>query len=305
MKKNCHALLFLLLPFLAACRSHQHLTVFHPDGKTISVTVVKQWIGTAYKGIGRVRMYEFTHPDVPAAFDGCRMAFISDLHYKSLLKEKGLNNLVRLLNDLHPDALLIGGDLHEGCQYVPPLMAALASVQTPLGTYAVLGNNDYEACYDNIVDEAARCHIRLLEHRVDTLHIRGEHIIVAGVRNPFDLKRNGQSPTLPLSDRDFVILLSHTPDYAEDVPVTHADLILAGHTHGGQVVLFGYTPMVPSRYGRRFRTGLKCNSQEIPVVVTNGIGTSRIAWRMGAPSEVILVTLRRPTALPAQSPPDP
>mgnify|MGYP000102083902 FL=1 len=103
----------------------------------------------------------------------------------------------------------------------------------------MLGNNDYEACYDDIVREMRHYGMHLLEHKVDTLRRGGERILVAGVRNPFDLGKNGTSPTLGLSPDDFVILLTHTPDYAEDVPVTNSDLILAGHTHGGQVTLFG------------------------------------------------------------------
>ena len=76
------------------------------------VTVSRQ--RTGYRGISRLTTYEFAHPDVPAAFDGFRMAFVSDLHYKSLFKEKGLNNLVKLLKEQHADVLLVGGDLHEG-----------------------------------------------------------------------------------------------------------------------------------------------------------------------------------------------
>ena len=94
-------------------------------------------------------------------------------------------------------------------------MAALAQVKTPLGTYAVLGNNDYEACYDDIVREMRHYGMHLLEHKVDTLRRGGGRILVAGVRNPFDLGKNGISPTLGLSPDDFVILLTHTPDYAE------------------------------------------------------------------------------------------
>ena len=192
--------------------------------------------------------------------------------------------------------MLIGGDFHEGCQYVPPVMAALAQVKTPLGTYAVLGNNDYEACYDDIVREMRHYGMHLLEHKVDTLRRGGERILVAGVRNPFDLGKNGTSPTLGLSPDDFVILLTHTPDYAEDVPVTNSDLILAGHTHGGQVTLFGlYAPIVPSHYGQRFLSGLKYNSKNIPMIVTNGIGTSQKAIRMFAPAEVVMIVLHRLT----------
>lgn len=253
-------------------------------------------VSSAYKGVSRIKTYEFTHRDVPAAFEGFRIAFVSDLHYESLLKEEGLNDLVRLLIDQHADVLLIGGDFHEGCQYVPPVMAALAKVKTPMGTYAVLGNNDYEACYEDIVKEMNHYGMHLLEHKVDTLKRGKEQILIAGVRNPFDLEQNGISPTLDLSPDDFVILMTHTPDYAEDVPVTNSDLILAGHTHGGQVTLFGlYAPIVPSHYGQRFLTGLKFNSKHQPMIITNGIGTSQKAVRMFAPAEVVMIVLHQLT----------
>ena len=229
---------------------------------------------------------------MPAAFDGFRIAFISDLHYKSLFKEKGLENLVRLLNDQRADVLLVGGDLHEGCEYVAPVVSALAAVKVPMGTYVVLGNNDYEACYADIVRQLEAHNIHLLEHRVDTLKRDGAEILIAGVRNPFDLQKNGVSPTLALSPDDFVILLTHTPDYAEDVAITNTDLVLAGHTHGGQVTLFGlYAPILPSHYGQRFRGGLKRNSQGIPMIITNGLGTSNKNIRMFAPSEVVVIEL--------------
>lgn len=246
-----------------------------------------------YAGIDRVKMYEFTHRDVPEAFEGFRIAFISDLHYKSLFKEKGLESLVRLLTELRPDVLLMGGDYQEGCRYVPELFAALSKVKTPMGTYGVMGNNDYERCHDEIVREMLRYGMHPLEHRLDTLRRGGQQIILAGVRNPFDLARNGVSPTLSLSPKDFVILLVHTPDYAEDVAVTHSDLVLAGHTHGGQVRIFGYAPIIPSRYGARFLTGLKYNTAKMPVIVTNGLGTSNRNIRIGAPAEVVLITLHR------------
>ena len=250
-------------------------------------------VSSVYPGIDRVRQYEFTHRDVPEAFEGFRIAFISDLHYKSLFKEKDLASLVRLLNAQRADVLLMGGDYQEGCEYVPELFAALAQVKTPLGTYGVMGNNDYERCHDEIVREMERYGMHVLEHKVDTLRRNGEQILLAGVRNPFDLVSNGQSPTLALSPDDFVIMLVHTPDYVEDVSVANTDLALAGHTHGGQVRIFGYAPIIPSQYGSRFLTGLKYNSAKMPLIVTNGIGTSNKNIRIGAPSEIVIITLHR------------
>lgn len=60
--------------------------------------------------------------------------------------------------------------------------------------------------------------------------------MLCGIRNPFDLKQNGVSPTLALQEEDFVLMLVHTPDYVEDVNVAHTDLALAGHTHGDKSV---------------------------------------------------------------------
>ena len=252
-------------------------------------------LSSAYAGIDRVVNYDFTHRDVPEAFEGFRIAFISDLHYKSLFKEQGLNSLVNLLIAQKADVLLMGGDYQEGCEYVEPLFAALSRVKTPMGTYGVMGNNDYERCHDDIVRTMEHYGMRVLEHKVDTLRKDGQQILIAGVRNPFDLARNGVSPSLALSPKDFVILLVHTPDYIEDVSIANTDLALAGHTHGGQVRIFGVAPILPSHYGNRFVTGLAYNSAKIPLIVTNGIGTSQVPIRIGAPAEIVMITLHRLT----------
>lgn len=252
-------------------------------------------LSSAYAGIDRVVNYDFTHRDVPEAFEGFRIAFISDLHYKSLFKEQGLNSLVNLLIAQKADVLLMGGDYQEGCEYVEPLFAALSRVKTPMGTYGVMGNNDYERCHDDIVRTMEHYGMRVLEHKVDTLRKDGQQILIAGVRNPFDLARNGVSPSLALSPKDFVTLLVHTPDYIEDVSIANTDLALAGHTHGGQVRIFGVAPILPSHYGNRFVTGLAYNSAKIPLIVTNGIGTSQVPIRIGAPAEIVMITLHRLT----------
>ena len=257
------------------------------------ITSSTESVSSAYTGVDRVVKYDFTHRDVPEAFEGFRIAFVSDLHYKSLLKEQGLNNLVRLLIAQKADVLLMGGDYQEGCEYVEPLFAALSRVKTPMGTYGVMGNNDYERCHDEIVRTMKHYGMRVLEHEVDTLRNDGQQIIIAGVRNPFDLTHNGVSPTLALSPKDFVILLVHTPDYIEDVSVANTDLALAGHTHGGQVRVFGVAPVLNSHYGNRFLTGLAYNTAKIPLIITNGIGTSQLPIRIGAPAEVVMITLHR------------
>lgn len=247
-----------------------------------------------YPGVGRIRRYTISSPQVPAAFDGFRMAFASDFHLESKYKERHLQNTVRALQDERPDLLLLGGDYQEGCQYVEPLFSALGQVAPPYGTYAVLGNNDYERCTDEIRHAMRENGIRLLEHMLDTLTREGQHLILAGVANGFDLKRYATSPTAQLREEDYVVLITHTPDYTEDTDIAHTDLALAGHTHGGQVTLLGLiVPETGSKYGRRFLTGLNYNTRGIPVITSNGLGTSRKNIRTGARSDVVVVTLRK------------
>lgn len=255
-----------------------------------------------YAGVGRVRNYCIDSPDVPEEFDGYRIAFASDFHLKSKFKERQLRGTVKALQALAPDVLMLGGDYQEGCEYAEPLFAELARVSPPDGVYAVLGNNDYERCTEQIRASMLRYGVRLLEGEVDTLR-RGDGYIVVWGANPYA----GRYPTspvksIPLSvpDNDlensdsFIVLLTHTPDYVEEPEVAAADMALAGHTHGGQVTLLGlYAPVTASRYGTRFRTGLRHNSRGMPIIISGGLGTSRYPIRFCAPTDVVVVTLKR------------
>lgn len=248
-----------------------------------------------FPGVGRVKQYDFYSYDIPPAFDGFRIGFASDFHYESRFKRSELNSAVRALKSMHADVLLLGGD-YRGKKggNLDTLFTALSRVYTPYGTFAVMGNHDYGYCYSEVVEAMQKNHVRLMEHKSYKLMKDGQYIIVSGVRNPFDLKKNGDSPSQHFPADDFIILLTHTPDYAEDTDVSNANLVLAGHTHGGQVSLFKkYSPVKHSIYGNRFLTGWKENSKGTPIIITNGLGTSRVDVRLFTPSEVVLVVLHR------------
>ena len=247
-----------------------------------------------YKGVGRIKRYEIYSEQVPDSFNGFRIAFASDFHYESRFDAKRLHGAIRALQAADADVLLLGGDYRgrEGGD-MEELFSALAQVKTRFGTYAVMGNHERGES-DTLVRQAmAHTGVRLLEHKTDTLWKGNEYILICGIRNPFDLKRNGVSPTLALRAEDFVVMLVHTPDYVEDTDVSNTDLALAGHTHGGQVSLFRRgSPQHFSKYGNSFLTGLKHNSQGIPLIITNGLGTSRKDIRLFTPSEVVVVELK-------------
>ena len=99
--------------------------------------------------------------------------------------------------------------------------------------------------------------------------------------------------TADLDPDKFSIVLDHQPQDYEAQAKAGVDLVLSGHTHGGQVRVFGVAPVLNSHYGNRFLTGLAYNTAKIPLIITNGIGTSQLPIRIGAPAEVVMITLHR------------
>lgn len=275
----------------------------------LSALLLASCTSIRYAGVNRIRDYDITSPQLPEAFDGYRIAFASDFHLKSKFKERQLRGTVKALQALAPDVLMLGGDYQEGCEYVEPLFDELAKATPPDGIYAVLGNNDYERCTQLIRETMRANGIQLMEDSTAFIHRGADSIIVWGA-NAYagryatalpNRSRGGRpgsaisvsSPTGGVEEASpFVILLTHTPDYIEESEASIADLALAGHTHGGQVTLFGlYAPVTASKYGMRYRTGLKHNRQGIPIIISNGLGTSRHPIRMFAPTDIVIVTL--------------
>ena len=243
-------------------------------------------------GVGRVKRYTFAEESVPEAYDGCKIAFISDLHYPSLFTHKRLGKLVRRLQKESPDLLLLGGDYVTDVDSVNVLFKSLSAVKPRMGTYAVLGNHD--RCNERLIARVMEeCCITLLADDIYRMMIDDGKLNIAGVRDSFACDSSFIEYFGRMSNDGLVILLCHTPDYAERSAVA-ADLVLSGHTHGGQVSLFGlYTPVKNTRYGSRFLRGRNRTSNGVTVITTNGVGTSRRKVRFCVPSEIVLVTLKR------------
>lgn len=275
---------------------HEHMRL-HKSYILLLLLALSSCTSIRYTGVNRIRNYDIASPDVPESFDGYRIAFASDFHLESKFKERQLRGTVKALQALTPDVLMLGGDYQEGCEYVAPLFNTLAQATPPDGIFAVLGNNDYERCTQLIRTAMQEHGIHLLEQDIDTIYRGDQYILVWGAnpyagRYPTAKVRSKGQESETIRQEDFTILLTHTPDYVDDADISAADLALAGHTHGGQVTLFGiYAPVTASRYGMRYRTGIKRNRQGIPVIISNGLGTSRYPVRMFAPTDIVIVTL--------------
>ena len=242
-------------------------------------------------GVGRVKRYTFAEESVPKQLDEYKIAFISDLHYPSLFTPKRLKKLVGKLQKESPDMLLLGGDYVTDADSVDVLFKSLSTVCWD--KYAVLGNHDkrHEELIRQAVDKYGFCLLDGVARRTEFLDIGGGYT-VAGVYDSFANDTLFAQYVEQLDDSDFLIFLSHTPDFVERHSIT-ADLAFAGHTHGGQVSLFGlYTPVKNTCYGRRFLRGRNRTTNGTTIITTNGVGTSRRKIRFCVPSEIVVVTLK-------------
>ena len=244
----------------------------------------------------RVVESEISSPDLPPAFDGARIVYLSDVHAGLYTSRRDVANLVDRVNALEPDAILLGGDnvggmVHGAEKYYPEA----ARFAAPLGVFAVLGNHDIWEGRDEAVARTADAGISLLVNSSATLNRAGETLVVTGISDA-EGAPDVAAATAGVAADEFAILLSHGPDpLGEQLPAAEGlvDLALAGHTHGGQLTAFGrWAPLTNSRYGNRYLTGWKTIA-DTPTLITNGVGMVMLPMRLGAPPQMHVVTLRR------------
>ena len=232
--------------------------------------------------------YEVSLPCLPAEMDGTVLVALSDMHLGSQLGEHWLSDRIDQVKALHPDIVVLLGDIFEG--HGPPeepLIRTLGKLSTPLGIWAVPGNHEFH--HGGGISQFGAISFKLLRNNWVEV---SPGLILAGVDDLTNRHRSGRgsypiSKTLAGRPPGTVIFLSHTPWQAEDVAKEGAGLMLCGHTHGGQIWPFDY--LVRSRYplleGRYDVDGM-------PVIVCRGTGTWGPRMRLWRPNEIVAVTLR-------------
>ncbi len=234
---------------------------------------------------------------IPEALDGLSLLFLTDFHHGPFFSRAWLKAIVERANALSPDAVLLGGDyVQQGRRYIAPCFEELARLSAPLGVFGVLGNHDHWEDADATRRAMARAGITCLDNAAVWLERNGGRLRLGGVGDLWE-DQPDLAPTLAgVNGRDFVLLLSHNPDYAEIIPGDHVQLMLSGHTHGGQCSVFGlWAPFIPSKYGQKYRAGV-VQAQKTTVLVSRGLGAGTPPVRFAAPPEMILVKLRRPAS---------
>jgi len=245
----------------------------------------------------RVREYRFSIPRWPSSLAGIRAAILADLHVGSPFN--GVNKLRRIVaatNASQPDIVLLPGDfvIHGvlGGRFVPPeeTAAILAGLRAPLGVWACLGNHDWWFNHTRVQAALEARGIRVLEDRAVRIDRGSAHFWLAGVSDFWEGNHDVDGTLGQVEDNEPVLAITHNPDLFPRFP-SRVSLVIAGHTHGGQVWLpiFG-RPVVPSGYGQRYVIG-EIVEGDRHLFVSSGLGTSILPVRFLVPPEISVLAL--------------
>ena len=213
-----------------------------------------------------------------------RLIFFSDLHIGEAMTPDYIARAVKLIQDQQPDLILCGGDFidHRAVYaYDPRVMASLRSLHAPLGVYYVLGNHEYRDDLEANIRWVSEVGGTLLRDSIafpgdGPLTLIGRDDWVNGNRKPFEVIANEADPL-----RGPVVLMEHTPASIDSIGDSPVDLILCGHTHGGQI--WPGQLMVWWRYGMVSGTR---PVGEREVCISSGIGSAGATYRVGTRSEI-------------------
>ena len=241
--------------------------------------------------------------NLPTAFDGFRIAQLSDFHFRDFDEPYFVQHAVDALNALKPDLVALTGDFitshHEvkGRQLDTNLAdadgcaAILSGIKCPL-RFCSLGNHD--AFIAPRVREALRRHgLTPLDNEYTAIDLRGDRLWIAGIADAYFDVPNLSRAIPKRKPGEPVVLLGHEPDFADTVvQVAPVDLMLAGHTHGGQVRIPLLPPILLPGMGVKYVEGLFQLGAGTQLYVNRGLGCMHLPFRFNCPPELTLLTLQ-------------
>ena len=246
-----------------------------------------------------IKEIELKNAGISKEFDGKKIVFISDIHHGPDFSVKRIKNLVKTVNKLEPDIILLGGDYVSNAKYIEECFNELKELKAPLGKFGVLGNHDH---WDDPVKTREcmkKSEIKIMDNCSEWIVKNGSRIKIGGVGDLWTDNQDIDKTIIDVKKEDYVILMSHNPDYAEKIgeSISKIDLMLSGHTHGGQITIFGlYAPILPSAYGQKYRSGI-VYKDDTAVIISKGVGSLSPALRFCCYPDILLLTLKCPESI--------
>ncbi|MBF0343673.1 MAG: metallophosphoesterase [Nitrospirae bacterium] len=261
----------------------------------------------------RLKKITLLVPALPSSFKGLKIALLSDFHSSLIVSEGLISTAARICMQERPDLIALTGDFITGTnevggsakvkmekgdmKYINRCVDALSTLSAPMGIYGVLGNHDFwsgQGAVDAICDSfTKKIGVIWLRNMSVRLQRGDQEIYLLGVDDYWEKSCSLLDAYIALEAEVVKILLSHNPDINIEIEALRKriDVVLSGHTHGGQVV-FPYigSPFLPSTAGQKYISGLvKDGSRQ--TYITNGVGNNMVPMRYNCPPEVVMITL--------------
>jgi hypothetical protein len=259
-----------------------------------------------------IKKHNIAIPNLPEELKGIKIVQINDIHSGPYMSVEQMKLYCKLINDMLPDLILIPGDLtNTMATEVHPFIEAFRNLKSRYGVYVTLGNHDHFGNPDYVADKVSSdSPFKMLRNNSDIININGKNLILLGLEdtrssganfNPVILNYLDQTVTVLTQkammqgidyERTHKIMLCHKPYLFSDMLDKKIDLILSGHTHGGQVVLakIGNLNFSIAAAVSPYISGLyiEKNSQ---MYISDGLGTVGLPIRLNCPPEITELTL--------------
>ncbi|MFL5329576.1 MAG: metallophosphoesterase [Gemmataceae bacterium] len=283
-----------------------------PDARRPSYRFAR-WLGRNWAKLSYARQieptwleinrFEVSIADLPDSFDGFRIVQISDMHCGRHLPPGYLDDAISRAGAESADVIALTGDfVHKGFRHVEEAADSLTGLSAKHGVYAVLGNHDhsirnalgvrrYRHLSQTITDALAARGVRVLENESVTLRRGDEELHLAGVDDLWSRRCDVDQAFEGLNSATPRVLLAHNPRTIERLSDHRCDLMLSGHTHGGQVNFAKFGRVTLSKKAKRYAAGLYRHGPT-QLYVNKGVGCG-VRFRYGVRPEVAVFQLRR------------
>jgi uncharacterized protein len=271
--------------------------------QTAAAAVPLMTIATGVTGVARsfgdvrIKTKTLYFDNLPMGLEGFRIWHLSDTHIRHYVTLDDIAELTDRARSFSPHIILVTGDISDDLRQLAPALKMIDELRPPYGTYACLGNHEYFRGIQKVREIYDRSPVPLLVDRGIPLNINGSSLYIAGIDDPRSLtaaepdffKRTVDAAMSDSRNADFSVLMSHRPDALDYASEQRVPLILAGHTHGGQVGFMGksvFSYMWPDAY--LWGTYRKQSTQ---MYLTCGAG-QWFPFRLGCPPEAPIIELR-------------
>lgn len=245
-----------------------------------------------------IKEYPVVNSNIPSNFYGLKIVQISDIHYKSINDKKYLNKVVKKINLLKPDIVILSGDLFDSnIKYsksdYEDLVNILKNINYNIGKYAIIGEEDNLDKWNYVIENSDFIN---LNDNFDFIYNEGlEPILLVGISSNY--KNNHIKSTMNEIyskiniDYKYSILVLHEPDFIDDINYNKFNLILAGHSHKGEIVLPFINGIIKKKYSSKYFDDYY-NLDNTELYISSGLGTGKYKLRFLNPPSINFYRLR-------------